>query len=84
MTCGNVKEYQFIGSLCGIHGSQFHRVAYLTDINKIDTLHGLSVSHVETGDDSFSQHVSNQYSVIGRKLSYAVIRYRLIGQWNYS
>jgi hypothetical protein len=56
MTGRNVKEYKFIGTLFGISGAHFHRIAHFTDIHEIYAFDGLPVADIKAGDDAFGKH----------------------------
>jgi len=49
----NIKEYQFVGTFLHIALCQFHRIACISDINKIDSLYRPSITNIKAGNDSF-------------------------------
>ena len=51
----DVKEYEFIGTCIAIGLAQFYRVACASQVHEVRSLHGLSVFHVKTRDDSLCQ-----------------------------
>ena len=51
----DVKEYEFIGTCVAIGLAQFYRVACASQVHEVRSLHGLSVFHVKTRDDSLCQ-----------------------------
>ena len=52
---GDVEEHEFVGTCIAIGLSQFHRVASTSQVYEVGSLHGFSVLHVETGNDSLCQ-----------------------------
>ena len=44
--CGDIEEYQFVGTLLGISFAQLHRVACRTEVHEIGAFDGLTVLHV--------------------------------------
>jgi hypothetical protein len=53
----DIQEYQFIGAFRGIPGAQFNRISGIPQVNEISTLDRSAVLDIQTGDDSFSQHM---------------------------
>jgi asparagine synthetase B (glutamine-hydrolysing) len=54
VTCGNVQIDKFIGTLFSIRRSHFHGITHLADVHKIDAFHCLSITNIQTRDNSFS------------------------------
>jgi hypothetical protein len=49
----DIKKYQFVSTLLGIGGAQFHGVTHLPDVDEIDALNGLPVADIQTRYDAF-------------------------------
>ena len=49
---GDVEKGQFVGALLVVAGSDFHRVASVTQFNKIDPFDDTPACHVQTGNDA--------------------------------
>ena len=56
MGCRNIQEHDFVRTLLIIHRGAFHRIAYIFDPDKIDSLHDPSVPYIQTRNDSFCKH----------------------------
>ena len=59
---GDVKEDHFIGTLLIVAQSKFHGIPYIAQLTrfraaKLHTARYLTAMHVQTGNDSFRQHL---------------------------
>src|SRR4030095_2472424 len=52
----NVEEDEFISALLIIELSCFHRVARITEIKEVDTLHNPTIFDIKAGNDAFGEH----------------------------
>jgi len=55
---GDVQEDQLVGSHVTVSGPQLDRVAGVAEVEEVDPLDHAIVFDVETGNDSFGQHVA--------------------------
>jgi len=53
---GDVQKDQFVGAFLHVTFGEFHRIAGIADIDKIDAFNGTPVLNVEAGNDSFLKH----------------------------
>ena len=53
----DVQEDQFVGPGVAVAGTEFHRVAGITQVQKVDALDDAIVFDIETRNDSLGQHV---------------------------
>ena len=52
----NVKKHEFIGTFTVVDLGDFDRIAGIANIDELHPLDHPSLTHVETGDDTFHQH----------------------------
>ena len=55
---GDIEKYQFIGARSVVAAGQLHRIAGITQADEIHPFHHAAGSHVEAGNDPFSNHSS--------------------------
>ncbi len=57
MGCGDVEQHNLVRALSGVAMRQLGGVARVDDVDKLHALDDAAAAHIETGDDSFRQHL---------------------------